>query len=483
MSILFAAMLVLAACGQKSGVSLSASGGSGGDTTGTGTGADSGTGTGTDTGTGTGTDAGTGTGGAGTGTGTASGTGGKTATGTSGTGTKTTTRTGTGGTGGGGSAAPDRTGIDDAKKTITIGIHAPVTGAAPIEQKTFDFGKDVYWNWQFDNGGIYGGYRVIVKFRDDTFDPVTARRRCAEMVEVDKVFMLVGGAGADQITACANYANSKNIPYVSAGVNTEGLSSLRTYFAVSETYSQQSPQLAQMIKNQVGKTKVGLAVLDTKSFADARVSAIKAFQQQGLQIVADKKVPKNAGPTEAKAVAADLKAAGAEVVYALISPTIFLYMANAAAQDAYFPQYVGPGVTNGLNTVATLGCPAIGAAKFFSPFPQLDAIDSMDPNYKPAYQKYVTANNSNQRADDIGIALWGLNKTIHQMLLAVPDVKDLNRQSFINAVASGKTFTTGVYPPVKYSADNRFGADSVHLLEADCTKQQFVTKDRFAKSF
>lgn len=39
----------------------------------------------------------------------------------------------------------DRTGIDDAKKEIVIGIHAPVTGAAPIEQKTFENGREVYW--------------------------------------------------------------------------------------------------------------------------------------------------------------------------------------------------------------------------------------------------------------------------------------------------------------------------------------------------
>lgn len=472
--ILCAAIIVLAACGQKSGVSLTASGGGSGD---------SGSLDGGDEGFGDGGGDGTSTDGTGSSTGgTSSGgtTGGGTSGGTTGGTTRTGTRTGTGtGTGTGGTAAPDRTGINDAEKTITIGIHAPVTGAAPIEQKTFEYGKDVYWDWLNDNGKLFDGYRVIVKFRDDQFDPVTARRKCAEMVEQDKVFLLIGGAGADQITACANYANSKGIPYLSAGVNTEGLDGLRTYFALSQTYAQQSKPLAQLIKNQIGKTKVGLAVLDTKSFADARVSAIKEFQAAGLQIVADKKVPKTAGPNEAKAVAGDLQSAGAEVVYALVSPTIFLYMAQGAASNAYFPQYVGPGVTNGLNTVAKLGCPGIGAAKFFSPFPQLDVIDSMDPAYKPAYKKYATE----QEADDIGIALWGLNKGLHQMFKAFPDAKSLSRQSFIATVAGGQTFETGVYPKVTYGPTSRFGADSVHLLTADCQTQQYRTTTRFAKGF
>lgn len=481
--VLVAAVLVLAACGQKQGVSLSAGGGSGGDGSGfsddgEGTGADGtgddGSGTGAD---GTGTDGSGGSGSGGTNGGGSTGTAGGTSTRT---GTRAGTRAGTPVPG-----APDRTGIDDANKVIKIGVHAPVTGAAPIEQKTFDKGKDVYWQWLAKNGGLYGGYRVEIKFYDDKFEPVEARRRCSQLVEQDKVFLLIGAAGADQITACANYANSKNVPYLSAGVNTEGLDGLRTYFAVSETYAQQMPQLAQMVKSQIGVKKLGLAVLDSKSFADARAAARKAFTAAGFQIVADKNVPKDTNAPGGKAIAGDLQDAGAEIVLALVSPTIFLYIANGAQSEAYFPEYVGPGVTNGLNTVATAGCPAIGKAKFFSPFPQLDAIDSMDPAYRPAYQEFITNKDSSQRPDDIGIALWGLNKSLHQMFKAIPDVKQLSRQSFISTLTSGKTFSTGVYPSVTFSPTDHFGADTVHLLEADCqaAPAQFKTKAKFAKSF
>ena len=478
-ALLLASVFIVAACGQKSGVQLSAGGGSGGDSVAGGDDLGGGEGTG-EGGTGEG---GTGTGGTGD-TGAGGGTtGGTTAGGgtTSG-GTRTTTRSATGGST---SATPDRTGIDDAKKTIKIGIHAPVTGAAPIEQKTFEYGKDVYWKWLKDNGGMLGGYNVEVVFQDDTFDPVTARNKCARMVETDKVFLLVGGAGADQITSCANYANQKGVPYISAGVNEEGLAGLRTYFAVSATYSEQSPMLAQLIASaKIGKKKVGMVVLDTKSFSDARASALKAFQQAGLEVVADKRLPKDANQNQAAGAAGEMEDAGAEVVYVLTSPTIYLYMANGASQQGYAPVWVGPGVSNGLNLVAQIGCPSVNNAYFLSPFPQLDAIDSMDPNFTPAYNRYVTqAGQPNQRPDDIGIALWGLGKTIHQMFNAVGNAKDLSRQSFVSTVASGKTFQTGVYPPVTYSASDRFGADSAHLLKSDCVNRRFNTETRFAKSF
>ena len=59
------------------------------------------------------------------------------------------------------------------------------------------------------------------------------------------------------------------------------------------------------------------------------------------------------------------------------SPTTFLNVAAASAGQGFRPQWIGPGLTSGLNTVAQVGCSAassVDGAIFFSPFPQLDAI-------------------------------------------------------------------------------------------------------------
>ena len=48
-------------------------------------------------------------------------------------------------------AAADRTGVTDTK--IRVGIHAPITGAAPFPQNAFDKGKDVYWKFLAEKGG------------------------------------------------------------------------------------------------------------------------------------------------------------------------------------------------------------------------------------------------------------------------------------------------------------------------------------------
>ncbi|MEX2659056.1 MAG: ABC transporter substrate-binding protein, partial [Acidimicrobiales bacterium] len=335
---------------------------------------------------------------------------------------------------GGGEAPPgtqapstpgDRTGISD--NEIRIGIHAPVTGAAPFPQESFREGAPIYWDYLEGKGGVHGRNGEVI-FEDDQFDPATARRVCQKMVEQDKVFLLVGGGGADQITACAEYANSVGVPYLSAGVNEQGLSNIRAYFALSMTYAQQSPMLVQLATNKLGGGSFAIAVADTPSFADAHASITKQAQGGGLNIVYNKKIPKNVTPGQALSIAQELCSADngqmAKIVYILASPVTFLNIASAAGGQQCVPQYIGPGITSGLNTVANVGRESIGAAKFLSPFPQLDVIDQLDPEFRKAARDQGKGD-----PDDIALALWGLNKTLHSMFDAAGP--DMSRQSFV----------------------------------------------------
>ena len=374
---------------------------------------------------------------------------------------------------GGDAPAADRTGVTDTK--IRIGIHAPITGAAPFPQNAFDKGKDVYWKFLAEKGGLFGR-NVEIVFRDDQFNPSRAVQVCREMVEQEKVFILMGAAGSEQITACARYANSKGVPYLSAGVNEDGLTGLNTYFATSQTYAQQHPALVSYIANKLKKTKLAIVLNNTPALNETQQSIMKLAQGAGLNIVRESRIGKNASDSELLSEANALRTSGAEVVYLLTSPVNFVKLATNGQAQAYSPIYMGPGITNGINIVAEAGCPAIGPAKFFSPFPQLDVIDQLDPDYQKSYQKY-----NGGKGDDIGLAEWGLSKVVGAMLQAAG--KDLSRQSFLAALESGKEFNTNVYPTVSYSGTIRFGAKSAHLLEADCNTRKFKTIAQFTTGF
>lgn len=373
----------------------------------------------------------------------------------------------------GAAAAGDRTGINDTE--IRIGIHAPVTGAAPIPQNAFEEGKDVFWN---SPDGKVGGRTVKVFFEDDKFDPATAVQKCKKMVEQDKVFLLIGGGGADQITSCARYAQSVGVPYLSAGVNEAGIAELRSYFALSATYSQQSPIIAQLIAKRFAGKSAAIAVADSGSFNDAQASITKALEGAGVKVVYNKRIPKSANAGDAAAIATALQQSGAQVVYFLSSPTTFLSVA-AALNPTYSPQFVGPGITSGLATVATVGCQGragIDKAIFLSPFPQLDVVDRIDPGYQRAYQQQL-----GKKGDDLGLALWGLSKQLKTMFDAAG--ADMTRQSFVSTLESGAAFAGGVYPPTQYSARNHFGGSQVHALQADCGSDTFKTIATFVNGF
>lgn len=390
-----------------------------------------------------------------------------------------TTRGTTTGTGGGASGPADRTGITDSQ--ITIGIHAPVTGAAPFPASAFERGRELYWTWS--GAPKVQGRTLKVVFEDDQYNPFTAVDRCRKMAEQDKAFLLVGAGGTDQIQACARWAASKGIPYLSAGVTEVGMRNLRNYFAISMSYAQQGPLLAQMIQKEArlaSATKVAMVRTNTPNFQDAHDTFVQAFQQTGRQLVLDRTMSKNPSATEYDDTARALATSGAEVVYLLIAPTHYVQLtASSRLPPTYRPWWVSVGVVLGLNDVLGTGCPtsnnAIGKALHFSPFTGIDKTNELDANYNRAYrEKHGTD------GDDLGWALWGLFKSLH--LILDNSGRDLSRQSFI-AKTEQSSFESGLFPAVKYTPQNHFGADAVHLLQANCSTRRHETSAMFVKGF
>jgi branched-chain amino acid transport system substrate-binding protein len=365
----------------------------------------------------------------------------------------------------------DTAGVTD--EEIVIGIHAPVTGASPIPQTSFDIGKDIYWEFLAESApDALFGRKVRVVFRDDEFNPQNAVQVCREMVEEEGAFLLVGGGGADQITACAQYANEAGIPYISAGVNESGLSDLESYFATTLTYAEQAPLIIAQLEER-GITETALVVSDTPSFDDAFEALKTAASDAGITIAYETRINKTAAEPEQLSVVQELKNTGVEAVILLTSPVVFIGLANQGLNQSFTPTWIGPGITSGLNAVTNFGCPAVDTGVFFSPTPGLDVIDQLDPDFNPAYAQFA----GGEPADDIGMQLWSLNKAIALMLEATGP--ELGRAAFMNTLVTTAEFDNGIYAPVAFTVDDHFGGTGAHLLDADCGPKQFTTADQF----
>ena len=376
---------------------------------------------------------------------------------------------GAGGGGGGASGGGDTTGVTDS--TITIGVHAPVTGAAAIPQQSFERAVGVYFDSVNRQGGIYGR-KVEVLFEDDGFDPNRARTECKKLAEQEKVFLLIGGAGADQIDACARYASATGVPYLSAGVHETRpglgpLSALKTYFALSLTYEQQAPLLTRLVKSEFNGEKIALIVADNDSLNNFYGIADGSLRQGvgDSNLALSRRIPKNT-TSEAPAIGTAICQSGASAVVWNASPSSLLNVAKSMPCRVTF---VGPGLTNGLNVVAQVGCPNVEGAQFYSPFPGMDVM-RRDGAFVKAYQ----TKNGGAQPDDIGAAIYGVEKVVGAMLRA--SGKNLTREGFMATIARVKAFNTGVYPPTNFSS--RFGGTAMNLLQANCDKQEYETKRR-----
>ncbi|MBW3658101.1 MAG: ABC transporter substrate-binding protein [Actinobacteria bacterium] len=370
----------------------------------------------------------------------------------------------------------DRTGLTAEK--MTFASHAPVTGAAPLPTTSFEKSGDLYWRnlTEIQKKKVLGRSKVELLFRDDKYDPNSARQVCRELAS--KAFTVAGGGGTDQIQACGQFAKVAEFPYFSAGVTEAGLRDNPWYFAASMSYKQQGPLLAQMVKKNFGGKKVAAIITDTPNFDDAIAGWEAGVKQQGLNYYKTLRHPK--GDTSwYNAFAGDLKANGVEVVYILSSPVDYIRFAQQASQSGIKFQYVGVGVSMGLNAVLGSGCDEVDGGMFFSPFPGLDYARKNVPGF------FETAKRFNAPADDIAFALWGQAAVQHDLLLRYEKTygPDLTREDFRDLVETQTGIGGEIFPTVNYSPQNHFGSTAVHLLRADCSKGEYVTVASFAKSF
>src|SRR5207248_9973835 len=124
------------------------------------------------------------------------------------------------------------------------------------------------------------------------------------------------------------------------------------------------------------------------------------------------------------------------------------------------PKYMGVGLTNGIDQVASTGCAANNStqnAEFFNPSPAWQDRAKYDKSYEVAIAA-TRKTNPNFQDDDSVWLLWGLMKTMGQLLKhAGPN---LTRSGFITSTEHA-TVPSSVYPALHYTPSDHFGANTV----------------------
>ena len=339
-----------------------------------------------------------------------------------------------------GAAQPayETVGINKTAKTISIGLHAPETGASPVPSSAFATGVKLFWE---DHKPF--GYTVTANIADDTYNPSQAVVVCSQLATSN--FLVFGSAGSSQIQACASDQDliKTHTPYLSAGVTTNGLTGISSYFALSQTYAQQSSGVYQNVvtENAANANKEWvIAATQGANFDDAvnSMAAVLKAKNVPFDIVRTKN---STSQTDAANDANSICGHSPSNTYVVMAPTYWIYMEAAASKQVCNPYWTGPGVTEGENQVAQLICAQDPTVKssFLSPYPGLDKA--------PAGFKAESnpAPDTSPNSEDLEMSIYGVEEIIYQAILNVGSIDNLTRDSFISSMAHFKTSNLSVY--------------------------------------
>ena len=383
-----------------------------------------------------------------------------------------TTASGGGGAGGGGAAAGggdgggdtpgNTTGIDLDKKVINIALHGPLTGAG-VPQESFRTGTPKYWKGR----KLANGFSVNAVAIDDKYSAPDAARACAEASS--KFFLVVGGAGTDQIQACGQQQKMQagKVPYLSSGVTENGLGNLPNYFATSLTYKQQAPLIVRAAREKgYLNGKWAVVITDTPNFKDARDAITQELQRAGVQGKAGKFNPaSNAdvyltdkAPRDCATLSGQLRGGGYNTIYFLGQPSFFIQCVGAVGPG---PVYTGPGPSFGINSVHGLACRATAnqyKGFYLHPASGLDQAPQRAPG--------VTFQ------DDIEYQIYGAMAGLEAAFNQVQG--NMTREKFISTLAKG-SIPARIAPGAVYNGGSRFGGTTAFLLQSDCGGGRYKT--------
>ena len=191
--------------------------------------------------------------------------------------------------------------------------------------------------------------RVIV--RNDQFNPSQAVAVCKELVEEKHVFMLTGmpsqSSNGDQMEACARYAASVGVPYVSLGSNERRVRSLDNYFAATMTFDDQGPLLADYLLDGRNARRSANAIVsfNTPLYTEAHQAVVEAMEDRGAPLDYVRRISHTSGTSEARTIVQEMQLLDVENVVIMTSPVFMLNVLNQANSADFHPLWIGPGLT------------------------------------------------------------------------------------------------------------------------------------------
>ncbi len=353
-------------------------------------------------------------------------------------------------------------------KTITVGIHVPETGAAPLPT-----------NWQdaltvvqrySDDHPIFGR-TIRFAVEDDGYDPAKGLAACRKLGGEDPLFV-IGHTLPTIEDGCASLFNSRGIPYLMRGVPESYLKNRPlAYFGTASDDVQAKLLADYALANLGAKTKNVGVVTENDQPVSKNVFGAEIARGGGKVVIAENSVPRQ---PDFGAIIAKLQNADAKIVFLNIAPVDAIKIAVQSQSNGYHPTWIGEGTHWNYNLSMQSAGAALDGAVVFSPWSSIDSPASQ--SFKDAFKKYAP----NGTPDDIGLIIWGWAMLSRAAIEGAGS--SLSRATFVNSL-NHLSFDAPFWQPIHYTATNHSGASSVAVFRGDGQAKRWIQIQGFTSRF
>ena len=337
------------------------------------------------------------------------------------------------------------------KSEVKVGMTCGLTGTLAPYMKVLVEGMHVAIDKVNAGGGVHGRKikHIVV---DDAYDAPAAFENAKKLVNQEKVFAILGGAGTATSKAFIPFLAERGVPFLFP--ITGGLGHNKVYFNVRATYLTETDSLVEFaIKSFPGKS-VGVFYQDDAFGVAGRNGVAKVLAQHGLKLAGEGKYDRTSFDI-APGIAEILKTKP-DIVYLQTLPRQALEFIKATASAGYRPTVLATSIVNSADLIKVLGKDATNI--FVSQVLPTPA----DTQYALARDFVADMQAAGKDASD-PTAMEGYTAVRVFAEALKRSGKNLTRQRFIDAMEGMANVDVGGLK-LNFSKNKHFGLDRVFIV-------------------
>ncbi|CAN2041421.1 branched-chain amino acid transport system substrate-binding protein [Candidatus Magnetomoraceae bacterium gMMP-15] len=172
--------------------------------------------------------------------------------------------------------------------TITLGQSCALSGPAKALGAGMNIGMSAYFSKINAKGGIFGR-KIILISRDDGYEPKRAIKNTHELIQKNKVFILIGEVGTPTSQAVVPISERAGVPFFGAFTGADFLrSTAQNSFIVNVrgSYNQEMERIAGYLVDKKKFTRIACFYQNDGYGQAGLKSIIKALKKRNIDIIA-----------------------------------------------------------------------------------------------------------------------------------------------------------------------------------------------------